>query len=82
MDVPFSLEELRQRLRDEGVSPRAVDIDGSSGDECYCLLESPTHWEYFYSERGHRNGVARFQRFVEAAEYFLEKVLGDPTTRR
>ena len=81
MEAPFSLGELQARLRAEGVDDLAVSIDGSARDETYCLVEEPAGWRYFYSERGRRNSLRTFPRFVDAAEHFLAVVLKDPTTR-
>jgi hypothetical protein len=81
VESPFSLEELRTRLRAEGVADLAVSIDGSARDETYCLVEDSTGWQSFYSERGHRNALATFPTFIDAAAHFLAAVLDDPTTR-
>ena len=81
MDSPFNLQELRDRLRAEGVDDRAVSIDGSVRDESYCIVEEPAGWQVFYSERGRRNSLTSFLTFVEAAGHLLSVVLGDPTTR-
>ena len=79
--MPLNIHELRQRLDAEGVSPRSVSIDGSIRDECYCLLETSTSWEVFYSERGLKRDARRFNVFVDAAAHFLGLVIADPTTR-
>ena len=59
----------------------AVSIDGSDRDETYCLVEEPAGWQFFYSERGRRNGLTTFSTFIDAAAHFLAVVLRDPTTR-
>jgi hypothetical protein len=36
---------------------------------------------FYYSERGLRTGIRRFETESEACEYLLETLLADPTTR-
>ena len=80
-NTPFSLQELRARLEEEGVSSSAFSLDGSGNGECYCIRETSANWEVFYSERGHRNNLVQFKTFVEAAAHFMACVLDDETTR-
>lgn len=75
--------ELAIKLEQSGVSPEAYSLDGGLPNECYVLdRESNERWTVYYSERGQKSGYRSFDSESAACQYFLERVLRDPTARR
>jgi hypothetical protein len=79
--MPLTVKELRAKLDAEGVSPSVYSIGEPLNLEAYCIVETSSGWQVFFYERGIKNDPALFPAFTDAAAYFLELVLGDPTTR-
>jgi hypothetical protein len=78
----LTFEKLEPRLSEEGIDPDAYDLEGSGRDEAYCLERSADGWVYYYRERDIRRGERVFESEDDAVQFFLTKVLNDPTTRR
>jgi len=75
-------EELRRLLAANGVRDDAYELSGGDVDEAYVLGKERGRWVVFYSERGLRSGVQRFQSEDEACRYLYEELLGDSAARR
>lgn len=75
-------EDLRRRLRAEGVREDAYNLDGELVDESYVLEREGARWVVYYSERGLRTGMTSFTNEDEACDYLYERLHGDPTTRQ
>ena len=73
-------DSLRKMLRESGIRDQAYDLDGEYVDEAYVLARDGIEWAVFYSERGLRSGLRRFQTETEACEYLRTLLINDPTT--
>jgi hypothetical protein len=77
-----NLPELRKNLVEQGVRRYAVSIDKvDETEEQYRLERDGRYWTTYYYERGERRSPRDFASEEDACKYFLEWVLGDPTTR-
>jgi hypothetical protein len=81
----MKIPELRKALSEHGVLPRAFSIEGVDENEEQYRLEKDgkyfiTYSAYYY-ERGEKVSIHEFANEDEACDYFLQWVLGDPTTR-
>lgn len=78
----MTFEELERRLFAEGVSPHAFGLpSGPTKEEAYCIEKTDDGWAVFYREKGIHRDEKIFKTESEAADYFLDQVLKDPTTR-
>jgi hypothetical protein len=75
-------EELRRKLRAEGIRDDAYDVDGELVDERYVLQRQGDSWVVYYSERGLRSHETSFRSEDEACAYLYERLQRDPTTKR
>ncbi len=75
-------EELRHKLRAEGVRDDAYNLGGESVDESYVLQREGDFWVVYYSERGLRSGATLFITEDEACAYLCERLHRDPTTKQ
>jgi hypothetical protein len=74
--------ELQEQLEAAKVSPYAYSLDGGMWDDRYVLSQEPGgKWSVYYSERGRRNNQRFFSTEHKACEFFLAKLLNDPSTR-
>jgi len=74
--------ELKEKLDAAGISPESYSLNGGLFDECHTLDGEGDKWSVYYSERGEKNALHYFQSEPAACQFFLERVLNDPTTRR
>lgn len=72
----FVKQTLINHIRDDSFS-----LEGGLPGEKYVLEIVSGGWQVYYSERGLRVGVTRFESEDEACSYLLECLLKDPTTR-
>ena len=72
---------LRELATSEGIRDDAYSLDGGLPDERYVLENRDDGWCVYYSERGLRSGLQRFDTEAEACEHLFEILLADPTTR-
>jgi hypothetical protein len=75
-------EELRTAARREGIRDSAYSLDGGLPHETYVLATVEGGWSVYYSERGKRVDETFFDTEDEACSFMLQKLVGDPTTRR
>jgi hypothetical protein len=54
-----------------GIPSDAYHFDGLGSGECYCVEAQESNWISYYSERGQRQGIRRFNSESEANEYLL-----------
>lgn len=80
---PMKIAELKKVLSERGVQARFYSIEGRAADEeQYRLEKSGNLWSVYYYERGDQNDLRYFDKEDEAADFFLDLLLADPTTRR
>ena len=72
---------LQELAKQEGIRDDAYSLDGGLPSERYVLEITEGGWHVYYSERGLRTGIRRFETESEACEYLFETLLADPTTR-
>lgn len=75
-------EELRAALEANDVRPSSYSLDSAVADDAYCMEQSRGGWSVYFFERGNRNDERWFATEAEVCQHFLERVVGDPTTRR
>ncbi len=67
----FELEETLNRL---GISKDTYSIlKGGMPNERLCIVKED-EWYVYYSEKGRKSGLKKFQTETEACEYFLKKI--------
>jgi hypothetical protein len=75
--------ELKSKLDQSDVIPDAYSLNGGLPNERYVLSqEGADHWQVYYSERGQKTGLRSFDSESAACQFFLSRVLEDPTVRR
>lgn len=78
----MNVAELKTKLREVGISAHAYSLFGDGLGECHVLAVQGQQWLVYYSERGHRQGLRLFESESEACDYFLDKLMADPTARK
>jgi hypothetical protein len=79
----MKIAELEKVLSERGVQARSYSIEGRTADEeQYRLERSGNLWSVYYYERGNQNDLRYFEKEDEAADFFLNLLMTDPTTRR
>jgi hypothetical protein len=73
--------DLEAAAAREGIRRSTFCLEGGLPPERYVLSEGPNGWEVYYSERGERTGVVRFDTEDEACDHLLMRLVRDPTTR-
>jgi len=76
-------DELKTRLEQVGVDPTTYSLGGGLPSERYVLNQAQSQrWEVYYSERGEKSSLRIFDSESDATQYFLERILADPTVSR
>jgi hypothetical protein len=73
--------QLKKRLKQEGIPSRAYSFESDGDGEKYRLAQEGERWHVYYAERGEKNTMGWFDTEADACEFFLKKILADPTTR-
>jgi hypothetical protein len=76
----MSRDEFLAAVRRLGIRSDAYNLDGE-GDEQYVLARDGQAWEIFYSERGTKTGVRRFDTESDALGHLLTVLENDRSTR-
>jgi len=71
--------ELKQVLDSERIRRDSYDLDGGHRSETLTMAEAHGRWFVYYSERGLETGKREFATEGDACEYFLTKLLADPS---
>lgn len=71
----MNMEELSRKLVRLGISPSAYCLSGGLPSERYCLNAGEA-WEVYYSERGQKTDLRRFDREESACTYLLFRLCG------
>lgn len=75
----MNLQELRRYLQNKRVHPDAVSIGTGLPHETekYCIVKEGATWEVYYSERGAKTSLTRFDSEEKACEYLIELLTRD-----
>jgi hypothetical protein len=66
----MTIIELKEALRERGVSDSDYSLEGGLPNETHCISKINNFWEVYYSERGHKSCYKKFKTESEACEYF------------
>lgn len=67
--------ELQQCLIDANVPKDLYSLNGGLPNEALCLNKDGDVWEVYYSERGIKSQIEKFDSEDEACNYFYKTVL-------
>jgi hypothetical protein len=68
------IEELKQRLLEEGCNPHNFSI-GPGGSDVYCLEQQDGMWRVFHTERGKADApIPESMSEVEACEFYFSYI--------
>jgi len=66
--------ELKRKLIEDGIPRNMYSLDGGLPNEALCLAKDKRFWEVYYSERGLKRNLGRFESEEEACDYFYELI--------
>ena len=75
--MSLTVQGLPAKLDELGIRPIHYSIDESGGGENYVIKKVSQFWEVYFSERGERYTLRRFQDEHAACEYFLKFIQED-----
>jgi hypothetical protein len=70
----ITLEEIKNILIKYHVPEDSYSLTGGLPSERYCILNTGSRWEVYYSERGLQTGLRLFNSEYEACDYFLNQI--------
>ncbi|MFJ7993786.1 hypothetical protein ACIQY5_16615 [Peribacillus frigoritolerans] len=68
-------EELQQLLINANVPKDLYNLNGGLPNEAFCLNKEDNIWEVYYSERGVKSQLKKFDSEDEACDYFYKTIL-------
>ncbi|MFJ7511184.1 hypothetical protein ACIQW7_17170 [Peribacillus simplex] len=68
-------EELQQMLINANVPKDLYNLNGGLPNEAFCLNKEDNIWEVYYSERGVKSQLKKFDSEDEACDYFYKTIL-------
>ncbi len=68
------LVDIQERLDMSNIPRSAYSLNGGFPNEAYCIDKFEESWEVYYSERGERSDVRRFDGENEACSFFVDWV--------
>lgn len=68
-------DELFNLLVNSNVPNDLYNLNGGLPNEAFCLNKEDSVWEVYYSERGVKSQLKRFESEEEACEYFYRTIL-------
>lgn len=71
------LKELKQKLKEEKISPYRYSFDEKSGyimGDTTVLVQKDGKWQVYYTERGSIFNLHVFNTEEEACEYFYQEI--------
>ncbi|MBT2647092.1 hypothetical protein J7E52_10225 [Bacillus sp. ISL-34] len=68
-------EELQQMLINANVPKDLYNLNGGLPNESFCLNKEDNIWEVYYSERGVKSQLKKFDSEDEACDYFYKTIL-------
>ena len=76
----LTLNTLSDLLKSRGIHSDAYSLPGGLPNESYCIDRDGTDWLVYYSERGLRSGLQRFNTESDACSHLLSILIRDATT--
>ena len=76
----LTLNTLSDLLKSRDINSGAYSLAGGLPNECYCIDRDGTDWLVYYSERGLRSGLQRFNTESDACSHLLSVLVSDTTT--
>jgi hypothetical protein len=67
--------DLKKLLLEEKINQDAYSLEGGLPNEAFCLDKNFELWEVYYSERGIKSGLKKFDTENEACEYFYKLLI-------
>ncbi|MGW6300808.1 hypothetical protein [Peribacillus butanolivorans] len=68
-------DELQQLLINANVPKDLYNLNGGLPNEAFCLNKEDNIWEVYYSERGVKSQLKKFDSEDEACDYFYKTIL-------
>jgi hypothetical protein len=68
-------DELQQLLINANVPKDLYNLNGGLPNEVFCLNKEDNIWEVYYSERGVKSQLKKFDSEDEACDYFYKTIL-------
>ncbi|WP_226681963.1 hypothetical protein [Sutcliffiella horikoshii] len=68
-------QELEKTLINANVPNDLYNLNGGLPNEAFCLNRNQNLWEVYYSERGVKSQLKKFNTEEEACDYFYQTVL-------
>jgi hypothetical protein len=68
-------DELHQLLLASNAPTDLYSLNGGLPNESFCLNKEDDVWEVYYSERGVKSQLKRFESEEEACEYFYKIII-------
>jgi hypothetical protein len=66
--------ELKEILIKEDIPQHFYSLNGGLSYDTWCLSETSTGWEVYYTERGEKYQVKNFHSEEEACEHLYQKI--------
>lgn len=67
--------DLKKLLEEEKINPTLYSLEGGLPNEAFCLNKNSEFWEVYYSEKGNKSGLKKFDTENEACKYFYKLIL-------
>lgn len=66
----MSIKDLEEFILINQVPEDAYSLNGGLPNEAYCINREENQWEVYYSERGRKCGLVKFDTESSACDYF------------
>lgn len=71
----MSISDLREFLLVNRVPEDAYSLNGGLPSEAYCINKEGHQWEVYYSERGRKSDLVKFDTESSASIYFQSLIM-------
>lgn len=68
-------DDLEKKLREKGIPQDAYMLSRGFPNEKFCFSNEGNTWEVYYSERGMKTNLKKFNTEEDACEYFYNQLL-------
>jgi hypothetical protein len=66
--------ELKELLVKDSIPKHFYSLDGSFPYDAWCLSETPSGWEVYYTERGEKYQIENFNLEEDACERLYQRI--------
>lgn len=77
--ISITPEDIENYVKEHGFSEKVVCIffkgQVVTADDRICIVETPSTWEVFYTERGHRSEEVSLKSFDEAQQEVIRRLI-------